>query len=226
MFVEMSEEFIGKMKKALTLQGVEIRQRENKLKQFLNIRYTMVTQMLEDEEVSLSSVYIDLTIVKEEPSPVKLEDETTYNEIAYLRKIARKEIEITPVDFKEELKSYKTEKPETWCLIGNPGCEKTFLSKRIALRFSEYELKQISYLIAIPCRNTDWHSMESTRVEEDKAVTTEFVQEWLCLGLPVTYDWAKDLAKHLAISDGEGLLLIIDGVDELLRRSPLIALLS
>ena len=117
MFVEMSEEeFIGEMKKALTLQGVEIRQRENKLKQFLNIRYTMVTQMLEDEEVSLSSVYIDLTIVKEEPRPVKLEDETTCNEIAYLRKIARKEIEITPADFKDELKSYKTEKPEIWYL--------------------------------------------------------------------------------------------------------------
>ena len=61
----------------------------------------MVTQMLEDEEVSLSSVYIDPIIVKEEPRPVKLEDETTYNEIAYLRKVARKEIEITPVDFKE-----------------------------------------------------------------------------------------------------------------------------
>ena len=76
----------------------------------------MVTQMLEDEEVSLSSVYIDPIIVKEEPRPVKLEDETTYNEIAYLRKIARKEIEITPVDFKDELKSYKTEKPEIWYL--------------------------------------------------------------------------------------------------------------
>ena len=50
----------------------------------------MVTQMLEYEEVSLSSVYIDLTIVKEEPRPVNLEDETTCNEIAYLRKIARK----------------------------------------------------------------------------------------------------------------------------------------
>ena len=222
LFIEMSdEEFIGKMKKALALQGAEIRQWENKLKQFLSTRYTMVTQMLgDDQEVSLSSVYIDLTIVKEEPRPVKLEDETTYNEIAYLRKIARKEIDIIPVDFTEELKLYKVEEPEIWCLIGNPGCGKTFLTKRIALRFSEYELKEIAYSIAIPCRNSDWHSMESTRVEEDKAVTTEFLQEWLCLGLPVTSHWAKELAKHLAKSDGEGLLLIIDGLDEFTKKIP------
>ena len=55
------EEFIGKMNKELTLQGAEIKQWESKLKQFLNIRYTMITQMLENEEVSLSSVYIDLS---------------------------------------------------------------------------------------------------------------------------------------------------------------------
>ena len=221
-FIEMSdEEFTGKMKKALTLQGAEIRQWENKLKQFLSIRYTMVKQMLEDDdEVSLSSVYIDLTIVKEEPRPVKLEDETTYNEIAYLRKIARKEVDIIPVDFTEELKAYKVEEPEIWCFIGNPGCGKTFLTKKIALRFSEYELKEICYSIVIPCRNTDWHSMESTRVEEEKAVTREFVEEWLCLGLPVTSGWAKELAKHLAKSDGEGLLLIIDGVDEFTKKIP------
>ena len=220
LFVEMcEEEFVGRMKKALTLQGAEIKQWEYKLKEFLNIKNTMVTQMLGDkEEVSLSSVYVDLTIVKEKPRPVKLEDETTFNEIAYLRKIATKEIEITPIDFTEELKSYRIEKPEIRCLIGNPGCGKTFLSKRIALRFAENELKHISYSIAIPCRNTDWHSMETTRVEDDRAVTTEFVQEWLCLGLPVTSDWAKDLAKHLANSDGEGLLLIIDGLDEFTKK--------
>ena len=222
LFVELSEEeFIGRMKEELALQSAEIKQWQDKLKQFINMKNTMVTQLLGDDDVvSLSSVYIDLTIVKEKPRPVKLEDETTYNEIAYLRKIAKKEIEITPVDFTEELKSCKTEEPEVWCLIGNPGCGKTFLSKRIALRFSQYELRQISYSIAIPCRNTDWHSMECTRVEEDKAVTTEFVQEWLCLGLPVTSDWPKDLAKHLVKSDGEGLLLIIDGLDEFTKKIP------
>ena len=221
-FVGMSEdEFIGKMKRALRQQSDEIKQWEHKLKQFLNKEYTMVTQMLgEDDKVSLTNVYVELTIVKQRPRPVKREDETTFNEIAYLRKIAKKEIEITPVDFANELKTYTTEKPEIWCLIGNPGCGKTFLSKRIALRFADAELKQISYSIAIPCRSTNWHSMETTRVEEDKSVTSEFVQEWLCLGLPATSDWTKDLAKHIAKSDGEGLLLIIDGLDEFTKKIP------
>ena len=220
LFVGMSEdEFIGKMKRTLKLQSDEIKQWEHKLKQFLNKEYTMVTHMLgEDDKVSLTNVYVELTIVKEEPRPVKLEDETTFNEIAYLRKIATKQIKITPVDFANELKTYTTEKPEIWCLIGNPGCGKTFLSKRIALRFADAELKQISYSIAIPCRSTNWHSMETTRLEEDKSVTSEFVQEWLCLGLPATSDWTKDLAKHIAKSDGEGLLLIIDGLDEFTKK--------
>ena len=76
------EEFVGRMIKPLKLQGAEIRQWENTLKQFLNIRNTMVTQMLGDDEgVSLSSVYVELTIVKQKPRPVELEDKTTYNEI-------------------------------------------------------------------------------------------------------------------------------------------------
>ena len=128
---------------------------------------------------------MNLTIVKEEPSEINLEDETTYNEIKYMRKIANKEIEIIPVDFREDLQSYKPEIPEIWCLIGNPGCGRTFLAKRTALRFSQDELTHISYSIAIPCRNTNWHNMESARFEEDRTITAELVQEWLCIGLPV-----------------------------------------
>ena len=33
-------------------------------------------------------------------------------------------------------------------------------------------------------------------------------------------NWPKDLAKHLTESDGEGLLLIIDGLDEFTRKVP------
>ena len=87
------------------------------------------------------------------------------------------------------MKPHKVEEPEIWCLIGNPGCGKTFLTKRIALRFSEYELKHISYLIAIPCptlTGIPWNRPEWKKTRQ--AVTTEFVQEWLCLGLPVISD--------------------------------------
>ena len=205
----------------MSAQAVEIAQWELSLKKYLEVQNKDVKQMLgKDKSVSLAYVYVDLTIVKEEPREINLEDEFTYNEIEYLRKIANKEIEIIPVDFTEELQSYKPEIPEIWCLIGNPGCGKTFLAKRTALRFSQEELTQISYSIAIPCRNTDWHNMESTRIEEDRTITAEFVQEWLCIGLPVASEWPKDLSKHLTKSDGEGLLLIIDGLDEFTKKVP------
>ena len=221
-FVGMSsDEFVGKMKRELSAQANEIAQWESKLKLFISMKSSTVTQIVgDDEAVILKSVFVDLTILKQKPRPVKLEDETTYNEIAYLRKIAKKEINITPVDFTEELKTCKAETPEIWNLIGNPGCGKTFLAQRTALRFSQYELTQISYSIAIPCRNTDWHNMESTRMEEDRTITAEFVQEWLCIGLPVASEWPKDLSKHLTKSDGEGLLLIIDGLDEFTKKVP------
>ena len=74
----------------------------------------------DDETVSLAHAFVDLTIIKQKPRPVKVEDETTFNEIAFLRKIANKEIEIFPVDFTEELKSYTADSPEIWYLTGMP----------------------------------------------------------------------------------------------------------
>ena len=214
-------EFESKFKNEICKQRNEMAQWETKLKQFALMQYGNVQQMLgKDKPASLSEVYVDLTILKQEPREIKIEDETTYNEIAYLRKIANKEVEISPVDFTAELISYKPTKPEIWCLIGNPGCGKTFLVKRTALRFSSSELVGIIYSISVPCRNTDWHSMESTRYEENKKIESEFIQKWLCLGLPVASDWPIDLAKHLHRTDGAGLLLIIDGLDEFIRKVP------
>ena len=215
------DEFKGNFGKELAIQVKEVEKWESKLKFYIGIQNKSVKQMLgKDSEVSLADVYVDLTIIKKEPEAVNLEDETTYNEIAMLRKIASKQIKIKPVNFTEELLSYEAGKSEIWCLIGNPGCGKTFLAKRTALRFSQAELTNISYSIAIPCRNTDWHNMESTRIEEDRTITAEFVQEWLCIGLPVASEWPKDLSKHITKSDGEGLLLIIDGLDEFTKKIP------
>ena len=222
LFSQMEEgEFESKFKKDIGIQGKEMKQWEQKLKDFLQIQYGTVQEMLGDEElVNLKKVYIELTILKQKPRAINLEDETTYNEIAYLRKIANKEVKITPVDFTNELITYEQREPEIWCLIGNPGCGKTFLAKRTALRFSCNELVGIQYTISVPCRNTDWHSMESTRYENELEIETEFISKWLNLGLPKGPNWAKDLAKHLVESDGEGLLLILDGLDEFTRKVP------
>ena len=221
-FLGMEEnEFISKFKREVGNQAKELRQWEQKLKDFAKSQHKKVKQMLGDEEsVNLSDVFVDLTILKQKPKEVNMTDETTYNEIAYLRKIANKEVEIKPVDFTKEVTTYEQTEPEIWCLIGNPGCGKTFLAKRTALRFSSNELVSIQYSISIPCRNTDWHSMESTRYEEEKKVESEFIQKWLCLGMPVGPSWTMDLAKHLNESSGEGLLLIIDGLDEFTRKVP------
>ena len=221
-FSAMEEgEFESKFKREVNNQAKQMKQWESNLKHFLQIQYGTVQQMLgEDESVNLAEVYIELTILKQKPKAINFKDETTYNEIAYLRKIANKEVEITPVNFTKELTSYKSTRPEIWCLIGNPGCGKTFLARRTALRFSSSDLIGIQYTISIPCRSTDWHAMESTRYEEEKKVESEFIQKWMCLGLPVGPSWTMDLAKHLNESSGEGLLLIIDGLDEFTRKVP------
>ena len=220
-FSAMEEgEFESKFKREVNNQAKEMKQWQSNLKYFIEIQYGKVQQMIGDEEsANLSEVYIELTILKQKPKAIDFKDETTYNEIAYLRKIANKEVEITPVN-SEELRLYKSEKPEIWCLIGNPGCGKTFLAKRTALRFSSNELIGIQYSISVPCRNTDWHAMESTRYENELEIETEYISKWLCLGLPKGPNWSKDLAKHLTESDGEELLLIVDGLDEFTRKVP------
>ena len=221
-FNEMAEdEFRRKFKIEIGNQAKEIQQWEQKLKDFSQTQFGTVQEMLgEDASVNLANIYIDLTILKQRPRAINLKDETTYNEIAYLRKIANKQVEITPIDFTDELVSFNAMKPEIWCLIGNPGCGKTFIAKRTALRFSGSELTGIQYSISVPCRNTDWHAMESTRYENEAEIETEYISKWLCLGLPKGPNWSKVLAKHLTESDGEGLLLIVDGLDEFSRKVP------
>ena len=221
-FIGMEEEeFIGKLKKEIGIQAKEMVQWEEKLKQFVLHQFETVQEMVgSGDSVNLTDVYVDLTILKQKPRGINFDDETTYNEISFLRKIANKEVEITPVNFTEELTTYKSTKPQIWCLIGNPGCGKTFLAKRTALRFSSSELAGILYSVSIPCRNPYWHSMEYTSHEEERKIDSEFIQNWLCLGLPIGPNWSKDLSKHLTLIDGEGLLLIIDGLDEFSKKVP------
>ena len=62
------EEFALKMKRELVAQGKELLEWEGKLKRFLETKHVKVQQMLGDDEfVSLSNVYVELTIVKEKP---------------------------------------------------------------------------------------------------------------------------------------------------------------
>ena len=179
-----------------------------------------VQQMLDDEkEVDLESVFVPLMIIKEEPRSVNLEDEITYNDIAFIHKIANKEVNTTRVDFDTELKEYSPSKPEIWCLIGNPGSGKTFLRNWIGLCFGQDKLPQFSFAVSVPCRNSEWHQMEKSK-KVSVGINYEFVRAWLCLSLPVDASWCSVLAEHLIDTDGEELLIIIDGIDEFTKEVP------
>ena len=190
------------------------------LMKYMEFKNKSVQQMLDDEEeVDLDSVFVPLTIIKEKPRLVNPEDETTYNEIEFMRKIARKEIDITPVDFDNEIKEYFPSNPEIWCIIGNPGSGKTFLCHRIGLHFGQNKLPQFSFAVSIPCRNTEWHQMEQSK-KVSVGINAEFIQTWLCLSMPVDASWRSELSQHLVDSDGEGLLIIIDSIDEYTKEVP------
>ena len=190
------------------------------LMRYLELQNNKVQQMLDDEEkVDLESVFVPLTIIREEPRLVNPEDETTYSEIEFMRKIASKQIEITPVDFENELHEYFPSNPQIWFLIGNPGCGKTFFCYRIGLLFGQNKLAQFSFAVSIPCRNAEWHQMEQSK-RVSVGIKEEFIQNWLCLSMPIDANWRSDLSKHLVDSDGEGLLIIIDSLDEYTKKSP------
>ena len=190
------------------------------LRKYLELQNRKVQQMLDDEEsVEIESVFVPLTIIKEKLREFNPDDETTYNEIAFLRKIAKKEIDIEPVDFDEELRQYFPSTPEIWCLIGNPGSGKTFLCHRIGLRFGQNKLPQFSFAVSIPCRHGEWHQMEQNK-KTSVGINKSFIQTWLCLSMPVDASWRSDLSQHLVDSDGEGLLIIIDSIDEYTKEVP------
>ena len=216
-------DLVANFEKHITFLGKDIAKWEILLRKFIELQNKKVKQSFEDEKsVEIESVFVPLTIIKEKPREVDPEDETTYNEIAFLRKIATKEIEIEPVDFENELKEYYPSKPEIWLLIGNPGSGKTFLCHRIGYRFGKGDIAQFSFAVSVPCRNAEWHQMEQSHQKSGQSIDEAFIQSWLCLSMPVTARWRSDLAQHIVESDGEGLLIIIDSIDEYTKEVPFV----
>ena len=206
------------VKEVLSLEE-EISKWKESLKYFIELQNRKVKQLFDDEElVVLESVYVPLTIIWGKPEPVNPKDETTYNEIALMRKIAKEDVGSSHFNFEENLKKCNPSKPQIWCVLGNPGSGKSYLCHKTALRFGKGELTQFAYCLTIPCRNEDWHQME--RDNASKAITGDFIQKWLCLSMPVGSSWTSDLSKHILDTDGEGLLLIIDSLDEFTKEVP------
>ena len=172
----------------------------------------------DDEAIPLESVYTPLTVVKE--ITIQSSDDTSLNEIDFLRKMSQKEKSLIVVDFISIISDIDPNTPTVLCLIGNPGSGKTFLCKYLALLYGTSELTNFDYVLLIHCRNEEWHEMEKLREEKEEKINESFIQSWLSLAMPVGIRWSKSLAKNLSKSGGEGLLLIIDGADEFIKDVP------
>ena len=122
------------------------------------------------------------------------------------------------VDFESHLSHCRTEKPEVWTLIGNPGCGKTFLCKYAGYQYGMDNIENFQYLLCIPCRDTEWHEIEMARQEDNEV--NKYILRWLRISLPLGVGWAESLTRYLMRTGGESLLLIIDGLDEFIKTVP------
>ena len=193
----------------------------NALRAYVKQQNKKVSILLDEEEnFLLEHVYTPLTVVKEELANLKVGEDTTLNEIAFLKSMSDNVKRLETVDFIPLVSSLDSNEPEVLILIGNPGSGKTFLCNYLALLYGTYELNNFMYVLSVPCRNEEWHKMEKWREENEIEIGEEFVQKWLSLEMPMGIRWSKSLAKHLTKIGGEGLLLIIDGADEFIRDVP------
>ena len=191
------------------------------LREYVEQQFKKTSILLDDDENELlESVYTPLTVVKEELAEIKMAEETTLTEIAFLRSMGDKKKTLETIDLIELVCSHDANEPEVLCLIGNPGCGKTFLCKYIALLYGKSELTNFTYVLSVPCRSEKWHQMEKTRQKAELEIDVKFTEKWLSLGMPSDVKWSKYLIKHLIRSGGEGLLLIIDGADEFVKEVP------
>ena len=192
-----------------------------RLREYMKQQNKKVSILLDDDEnVLLESVYTPLTVVKEELAKVTAAEETTLNEIAFLKSMSDKSKVLETVDLISIISAHDPNEPEVLCLIGNPGSGKSFFCKYIALLYGKSELNNFAYVLSVPCRREEWHQMEKMRQEAELEIEEEFIHRWLSLALPVGIKWSKSLIKHITTSGGEGQLLIIDGADEFIKDVP------
>ena len=217
-----NNEFHNKLMNELECDEKEDHENWNcKLREYTLQQHEKVHIHFDDEEaIALESVYTPLTIVEEELMKVKTIEETSLNEIAFLRSMGEKETLLKVVDFISIISTQDPTKPKVLCLIGNPGCGKTFLCKYLALQYGNSKHTNFRFVISTQCRSEEWHTMEKAREDEEEKITSNFVRNFIAKTLPLTAKWSESLSKYLVKSDGEGLLLIIDGVDEFTKEVP------
>ena len=194
----------------------------SRLRKFLKTQNKDVSVVFDEASVPIESVYTPLTVIKVKPAMERMKEESGINEIQFLRDI-HQQVEhhsVEVVDFESIVTSSDSSESGVWCLIGNPGSGKSFLCKHFAFMYGINQLTNFRYTISIPCRSQEWHELEQTRHEAKKSVDEEFILSWLSLSMSTGTKWSKSLSQHLLRSDGEGLLILMDGADEFATAVP------
>ena len=162
-FKEMDKiEFQTKLLEELETDDKEEQMKwSNALRAYVKQRNKKVSILLDDDKnVLLEYVYTPLTVVKEKLANLKVGEDTTLCEIAFLKSISDNIKTLETVDFISLVSSLDSNEPEVLILIGNPGSGKTFICKYLALLHGTYELNNFTYVLSVPCRNEEWHQME------------------------------------------------------------------
>ena len=192
------------------------------LREFIRTQNKDVSVILDQDPVPIESVYIPLTVIKVESPEKRVGAESGCEEIEFLRnihsKVAQESVEV--VDFDSIVTSFDSSRHELWCLIGSPGSGKSFLCKHFAYMYGTSTLTNFRYVISIPCRSPEWHKLEDARHEAGNIVDGDFIVCWLSLSMFSGAKWSESLSEQLVKSDGEGLLIILDGADEFIRDVP------
>ena len=192
------------------------------LKRYMKTHNKDVNVVLDEGSVPIESVYTPLTVIKVKPAEERVKEESGINEIDFLRNIHNRvhlqTVEV--VDFESIVTTSPSSENSIWCLIGNPGSGKSFLCKHFAYLYGTHSLTNFSYALSIPCRSKEWHKLEEARHEAGNPVDEEFIVSWLALSMSFGAKWTKSLTQHLLRSDGDGLFIILDGVDEFTRNVP------
>ena len=182
-----------------------------------------VSVVLNECSIPIESVFTPLTVIRVKPAEERAKEASGINEINFLRNIHKsvREKSVKVVNFQKIVTTCNPSSSPVWCLIGNPGSGKSFLCKHFAFLYGDHQMRNFRFVISVPCRMPEWHKLEEVRQEAKGVVDQEFVINWLSLSMTVGAKWSESLSRHLYRTDGEGLLIIMDGVDEFTTSVPL-----
>ena len=216
-YIVIFEECNKEKFKRLLFSEIDFDEERKQFEWIEELRYYMLLRnKVVNDITSAESLYTPLTVIKHNPAYINKAEEIAIREIEFLTEMDESVFEI--VDFESHLTKGSANKPEVWVLVGNPGCGKTFLCDYAGYHFGVGNMEKFQYLLTIPCRDPEWHAIEKGRNVEEKLY--KFIDRWLRISLPLSVEWVGFFTRYLIKTEGKGLLLIVDGLDEFIKTVP------